>query len=57
METPLILADRILELIRSAGVTRVEASCALAVAQNSLPCMTDITFVVHDEPSQPEDAA
>lgn len=37
MDTALILADQLLSLIRSSGVSRIEADAALGIAQAALP--------------------
>jgi hypothetical protein len=46
MDTALILADQILVVIRSAGVSKTEAHAALSVVQAVLPSVNDISFRV-----------
>lgn len=47
MDAPLILADQILSLIRSAGVSKMEAHAALQIAGAALPTIDNITFRNH----------
>jgi hypothetical protein len=44
MDAPLILADQILTLIRSSGVSKMEAHAALSIAGDVLPTISDISF-------------
>jgi hypothetical protein len=44
MDAALILADQLLSVIRSAGVSKIEAHAALSVAQAVLPSIDDISF-------------
>ena len=44
MDTALILADQLLSVNRSAGVSKMEAHAALSVAQTVLPSIDDISF-------------
>jgi hypothetical protein len=44
MDSALILADQILTLIRSAGVSKMEAHAALSIAGETLPTISDISF-------------
>lgn len=44
MEAVLILADRILTLVRESGATKMEASAALAIAGSALPTVKDMSF-------------
>jgi len=55
METALILANRLIQIIRETGASKAEAYCALEVAHKILPSITDLP----DNPPIPvsEDAA
>jgi hypothetical protein len=44
MEPALILANRILELLRESGASKIEAYCALEVAHKVLPAVKDMAF-------------
>jgi hypothetical protein len=44
MDAALILADQLLSVIRTAGVSKMEAYAALSVAQAVLPSVSDISF-------------
>jgi hypothetical protein len=44
MDAALILADRILSLIRDSGNSKIEAHAALSIANAALPTIGDITF-------------
>jgi hypothetical protein len=44
MDRALILADQILTLIRSSGLSQVEAGAALTAANAALTCAHDISF-------------
>jgi hypothetical protein len=44
MESALILADRILQVIRESGANKVEALCALEVAHKVLPSVDEMSF-------------
>jgi hypothetical protein len=53
MDAALILADRLLSLIRASGVSKIEAHAALAIAGETLPTISDISFR-NDLVEQPE---
>jgi len=44
MDSALILGDQILGLIRTSGLSRMEAHAALAVAAEILPTINDVSF-------------
>lgn len=44
MDPALILADRILTLVRQSGVSKMEAHAALAIAGEVLPTIDDVSF-------------
>lgn len=44
MDAALILADQILGVIRNSGASKMEAHAALAIAGETLPTISDISF-------------
>lgn len=44
MELPIILAQRIMDVIRSSGVTKMQANSALTITSTLLASADDITF-------------
>jgi hypothetical protein len=51
VDNAFILADQILQLIRTAGVSKIEAHAALSAAQTVLSSLSDISY-----DHQPEDS-